>query len=309
MAFSQDIYKKAIDRLRDMSLEKKRVYRQKEAELHDEIPELAQIEQKLRALNLKTVSAAFSGEGVADIQKEIKKLSDKKSEILKGCDDAEYSPVCRLCGDSFFVNGKYCDCVVAAATEIALKELYATAGAQNYGFDNFDVSYYPENFRGGMQKLFDFCKDYADSFTKNIKNLLFMGKTGLGKTHLPVAIAKEVVKKGYGVKYYCAQNLFTVCEKEHFSYNGQTPLSDEMLNCDLLIMDDLGTEFMTSFSKSTLYNILDTRYNKGLPTIISTNFDVDQIEEKYGERLSSRFMGNYTAKLFKGNDVRQIKNQ
>ena len=82
-----------------------------------------------------------------------------------------------------------------------------------------------------------------------------------------------------------------------------------MLNCDLLIMDDLGTEFMTSFSKSTLYNIVDTRYNKGLPTIISTNFDVDQIEEKYGERLSSRFMGNYTAKLFKGNDVRQIKNQ
>ena len=309
MAFSQEIYAKAIDMLRDMSLEKKRVYRQKEAELHDKIPELASIEQQIRALNLKTVSAVFSGEGVADIHKEIKELSAKKSKILKEHEQEEYSPVCSICDDRFLVNGKYCDCVAAAATEIALKELYATVGAQNYGFENFDISYDPENCRGGMQKLYDFCKDYADNFTGSSKNLLFMGKTGLGKTHLSVAIAKQVIKKGYGVKYYSAQNLFTVCEKEHFSYSGQTPQSDEMLTCDLLIIDDLGAEFITSFSKSALYNIVNTRYNMGRPTIINTNFDVDQIEEKYGERIGSRFMGNYTAKLFKGNDVRQLKNQ
>lgn len=309
MAFSQEIYQKAVDTLRDMSLTKKRVYRQNMQALYHSVPELESIKQQLRALNLKTVSAVFSGEGVGDIQKQIKELSNKKAEIFKKSGHSEYSPVCSLCNDSFLVDGKYCECVTAAATEIALKELYETVGAQNYDFDNFDISYYPENCRGGMQKLLNFCKDYADNFSKNSKSLLFMGKTGLGKTHLSVAIAKQVIKKGYGAKYYSAQNLFTVCEKEHFSYSGQTPQSDQMLTCDLLIIDDLGAEFITAFSKSALYNIVNTRYNYGLPTVISTNFDVDTIEEKYSERVSSRFMGNYTAKLFKGNDVRQIKNK
>ncbi|MBQ0110703.1 MAG: ATP-binding protein [Oscillospiraceae bacterium] len=308
MAFSQEIYARALGLLRDASLEKKRIFRESTKVLYEKNPDLLQIDQKLRALNLKTVSAVFSGESVKDIQNQIKDLSAQKEEILKTAGAENYTPLCPVCGDEFFIGGKYCECVKAAATEIALKELYKTVGAQNYDFDNFDISYYPENCRGGMQKLLNFCREYAQNFTAGSQNLLFMGKTGLGKTHISVAIAKEIIKKGYSVKYYSAQNLFSVCEKEHFSYNGQTPLSDEMLTCDLLIIDDLGAEFITNFSKSALYNIVNTRYNYGLPTLISTNFDVDKIEEKYEERISSRFMGNYTAKLFKGNDIRQLRN-
>ncbi|MDR1928036.1 MAG: ATP-binding protein, partial [Oscillospiraceae bacterium] len=133
--------------------------------------------------------------------------------------------------------------------------------------------------------------------------------TGLGKTHLSLAIAQQVLAKGFGVIYGSAQNLFSRLERERFARFGENTGEAEqaLLECDLLILDDLGAEFSTSFTVSALYNLLNTRLNRALPTIINTNLDARQREEKYSERVTSRIIGNYQTLRFFGSDIRQAR--
>ena len=155
-----------------------------------------------------------------------------------------------------------------------------------------------------MANIFEFAKDYAQNFKKNSDNLLFLGGVGLGKTHLSLSIINVVTEKGFGVIYDSAQNLFNKIEKEHFSYSGSNEIIDAVLSCDLLVIDDLGTEFITPFTVSQFYNIINSRINSGLPTIINTNLDFSEIQENYTARVLSRIMGNYKIKKFMGDDIR-----
>ena len=132
------------------------------------------------------------------------------------------------------------------------------------------------------------------------------GATGLGKTFLSLSIASAVIEKGYGVIYSSAQNLLNTLEKEKFS-NSDANTLNAIFDCDLLIIDDLGTEFSTSFTVSTIYNIINTRINMCKPVIISTNLSLSELQEMYSERIVSRFIGEYTILKFAGNDIRQIK--
>ena len=134
-----------------------------------------------------------------------------------------------------------------------------------------------------------------------------MGETGLGKTHLSLAIVAAVSEKGYSVVYGPAGNLFTAAEREHFSYSGETEKLDSMLSCDLLVIDDLGTEFLSPFTSSLFYNIINSRILENKPTIISTNLSIAEIEKRYSDRIASRFIGNYEVKRFLGEDIRQQK--
>mgnify|MGYP002517959556 CR=1 FL=1 len=150
--------------------------------------------------------------------------------------------------------------------------------------------------------------EYAKNFTVNSKGLLMRGETGLGKTHLSLAIAGEVIKKGYLPVYGPAENLFTTIEKERFSgFGAESDSYNSMISCDLLVIDDLGAEFMTSFSKSILYNLVNTRILAKKPTIINTNLSMKEIEKFYSPRISSRLIGSYDARKFLGNDIRQQK--
>ena len=162
-----------------------------------------------------------------------------------------------------------------------------------------------------MKEILDFCRDYAADFATDSPSLLLYGATGLGKTHLSLAIASEAVKKGYGVIYGSAQNLMSRLEKEHFSSgrNSEYEGSEQaLLECDLLIIDDLGAEFSTQFTVAELYNIINTRIMSRLPVIISTNLTPDGLEQKYTQRITSRIIGNYITLYLCGKDIRQIKN-
>ena len=159
-----------------------------------------------------------------------------------------------------------------------------------------------------MAEILALCRQYADNFDERSENLFMTGNTGLGKTHLSLAIAGEVIRKGYDVIYNSAQNLFNELQKEYFGKpetRGQ--YESLVLECDLLIIDDLGVEFSTQFTRAELYNILNTRLNAHLPTIISTNLDYKEIEEQYTMRVSSRLIGEFLRLKFIGGDVRQEK--
>ena len=158
-----------------------------------------------------------------------------------------------------------------------------------------------------MKKIYQYCKRYAENFSSHSANLLMSGRTGLGKTHLSLAIAKAAIQKGFGVIYGSAPDLLAQIEKERFSRGDSANQTlDLMLDCDLLILDDLGAEFATNFTAATIYQIMNSRLNKGLPTIISTNLSFSALQERYGDQIASRISGGFVPLLCVGKDIRQI---
>ena len=223
---------------------------------------------------------------------------------------------CPECSDTGFVGGYVCSCRRELLNELNVRDLEAVSPARECRFDNFSLGYYSDipdskygiSPREKMADIFEYCKAYAEDFDLNSNSVYMCGATGLGKTHLSLAIANTAARKGYSAVYYSAQNLLSDIEREKFS--GSKMLTEsKALNCDLLIIDDLGSEFSTQFSVSQIYNILNDRINRSKPVIISTNLSPDELEKKYTQRITSRIIGNYTPLFFIGSDIRQIRKE
>jgi DNA replication protein DnaC len=168
---------------------------------------------------------------------------------------------------------------------------------------------YPENARPTIKKNYDKLKKYVDNFENDKTNFLLVGGTGLGKTHLSTSVAKELVDRGYFVVYEIAQNIFADFESDYFRdrFSDTEMLSERYLECELLIIDDLGTEIVTNRSLSYLYNIINTRLNKNLPIIINTNLSGKDLEKLYNERIFSRLLGDFVHLKFEGDDMRDVR--
>lgn len=319
MAYSKETYKKA-----EQELAERRRRALAEREEHHRIavaavPEILETEEKMSSAGLATIKAL--GMGADDAKEYIRKLSEinlaaqtQRSLLLKKAGFPEnwlnvrYS--CKKCEDKGFVNGIMCDCFKELLKSLEYEKLCSNLPVNNCRFDNFKLDYYPEGVgtspRRRMESVLDFCKTYAAEFSQKSSSLLLYGHTGLGKTHLSLAIAGKVVEAGHGVIYSSAQNLFNKLEKEKFGRSdGNT--EENILGCDLLIIDDLGAEFTTQFTVSALYNIVNSRELEGKPTIISTNLTPEQLLSTYSERIASRILNNYTLLRFDGTDIRQIK--
>ena len=298
---------------------KKETLRQKTAAREAKIAALAknnaeylECGRAVSALGAKLASVALSGNS-ADLEKlktELEKLYKKRESIIEAAGIGPIEYECEKCADTGYVNGALCECVTAAAGKLMLEDLANGSQSKNCTFENFDLSFYTdEQAKKRMKAVFELAKKYAAGFSGSTReNLLFMGNTGLGKTHLSLAIANEVIKKGYGVIYSPAYNLFGEIEAEHFSKHTNKTY-ENAVNCDLLIIDDLGGEFVSPYIESVAYNVINTRINNGKPTIINTNLGMARISEIYTPRVASRFIGDYTAKAFLGSDIRQLKNQ
>ena len=281
-------------------------------------PELKAIDYELSSTGLQVLGASLQGkegleERLASIKQRNKELQEKRASILKENGfDTDYTDIkyeCDKCQDQGYVNEKMCSCL---RTALVTKQLEASGVGQlilAQSFENFDVSLYPENARREMCCIYDDLKGYAENFTKSSPNLLFVGGTGLGKTHLSTAIAKTVIEKGYYVIYETATNIFSDFENDRFRdrYSGEEPVSSKYMECDLLIIDDLGTEVITNFTVSCLYNLINTRLNKKLPIILSTNLISKEIVKLYNDRITSRLFGDFEIKRFSGCDNRKIK--
>ena len=221
---------------------------------------------------------------------------------------------CADCKDMGYVDGVMCDCLKSLIKKITYKNLNKLSPLSLSTFEAFNTDLYPDknsaygvNVKSHMEKIFNFCKNYANTFNKNSENLFLQGATGLGKTHLSLAIANSAINSGYNVIYTSTPNILSKLENEHFSHNFQDEETEKhLIGCDLLILDDMGTEFQTSFSSAMIYNIINSRIMFQKPTIISTNLSVKEIQSAYSKRLVSRIMGNYKRLFFLGNDIRQF---
>lgn len=224
-------------------------------------------------------------------------------------DYLEVHPTCLVCQDYGFVDTSYCECFVNLLKKLTFDEAAKRTPLQCSRFEDFSLRYYPDDTKEHMQAIFDYCKGYAETFDHDSYSLLFYGETGLGKTHLSLAIAGELIANGYYVLYDSTQSIMNQLEKEHFGKGTGDDYEKMLMDCDLLIMDDLGTEFSTQFTLAAFYNILNSRLLKNRPTIISTNLDLKGIENKYTKRIASRIVGEYELLHFVGNDIRQQKKE
>ena len=324
MAYDREIYLKAR-----REIEKRRnTAEAQRKQRHDEVclkfPEILKYEAEMARTGAEAVRAIGLGEDAEKYIEKISKANLKAQEMRKKIltengydgDYLETKYTCEKCSDTGYCGQNICDCYKELVKKLAFEEMNRNSPMKLSSFDTFRLDYYPETLdaesnvvpREHMKNIFDFCKIYADDFSLASRNLLMFGRTGLGKTHLSLSIAGRATEKGYSVIYDSVQNILNKIEKEHFdkTYSSEDTLG-RVCDADLLILDDLGSEFQTSFTTSVIYTIINNRLLLSHPTIISTNLDNGKIEEKYGERIASRIAGDYFNLGFCGNDIRQIK--
>lgn len=282
-------------------------------------PKLKQFDEQIADVFNDTMKKIVAGKmpDFKEAEKKSLEIQQEKQNFLKdnNIDLSVINPIfnCDKCEDTGYVNGKICDCVKKKAVSLVYDELNKDVALDDYTFEKFSLSYYPDknidgvNPRDIMTKICGFCVKYANEFKKDSQSILFYGKTGLGKTHLSLAIANDVIKKGYNVVYGPISKIIGNIEKEHFSNGDDRVTLQNVLDCDLLILDDLGTEFTTEFVKSVIFEIINSRILNKKPMIINTNLDFEELEHKYSDRLVSRIVGNYRMFEFFGEDIRTLK--
>lgn len=285
-------------------------------EINRRIPQIREINDRLYSTGRELITLISSGTdnveqridelrrnnlGAQEMSRQLLKQNGYPADYL----DIQYN--CPRCRDTGYLNGSYCDCFRQLCGRLAAEELNKKTHLSLCSFDTFSLSYYQGDDYRIMDNILRFTKDYAMNFTRSSGSILMMGRTGLGKTHLSLAIADTVMKKGYGVIYDSTVNILRSIEREHFGREHSTETIDLVMDCDLLILDDLGTEYESPFYTSTIYNIINTRLNRSKPTIISTNMDYDSIARRYDERVVSRLTSVYKLCGFSGEDVRLQK--
>ncbi|WP_294907871.1 ATP-binding protein [uncultured Ruminococcus sp.] len=326
MGYSSSVYKAAADRLFERRLKAEKDADRRRAAIYKKLPRTKELEKEISHCGIQAARAVISGGNVTE---EMKNLRDRNlamqselAEILtsNGYDKDVFEPSysCKRCSDTGYYeeNGRtlVCNCLKQALVSCACEELNRTAPLSLSTFESFSLDYYDKEVDSKtgispcnhMSKILRYCQNYADNFTKNSESILMKGATGLGKTHLSLAIANEVIKKGYGVIYVSAPSLMQKLEKQYFSRNDDVA-TDMLIECDLLIVDDLGTEFHSQLSVSLMYNIFNSRMLANKPVIINTNFDLRELEKNYTERFVSRVIGNAQKLDFLGSDIRVRK--
>ena len=327
MGYNEKIIRRAEQIISERRLSAENAAENRKKAVFNEVPKAQEFEKELTETGIGAARALIKG---GDVQSALLQLKEKNlrlqreyEELLSGhgysLSNLEPDYFCKQCGDKGYyeLDNKtvMCDCLKKAMAEAACEELNKSTPLKLSTFDDFDLKYYsmdiddryPRSPYDQMSKILKFCKKYADNFSLESCNIFMRGKTGLGKTHLSLAIANEVIKKGYGVIYAPAPKIVATLEKEHFSNYRSSTDESMFIDCDLLIVDDLGTEFSTQFSKTAIYNLFNERLLSGKPIIINTNCELTELEELYSERFVSRIMGEAERLDFFGTDVRILK--
>lgn len=290
-------------------------------ELYARLPEVRELDRVLSRTGMDVLAVINGGE--KDAEARIAQIRARNDELLRKRDalllaaglPTDYSDVryeCEKCGDTGFVDTKMCDCMKRALIEAGYESSGLGALIRSQSFENFSLRYYQDGAGAElMAKSVTGLKRFAEEFGRETYcNYLFIGGTGLGKTHLSTAVAKAVIERGFDVLYVTAVGMARDFEAKQFDKGvGMKHDPERYEEADLLIIDDLGTEMTNQFTLSCLYDVLNERINRHRSTIINTNLSSKELEARYHERITSRLLGEYQPILFKGTDIRRQKIQ
>ena len=288
------------------------------------VPALRHAEEEVRVRGIRCALAGAAGKDRTDAAAALtdarKKLADLLASSGRPADALEPHFTCRLCEDTGIVDGRTCSCVHKVMQQLRRSEIEALSSLSISSFDTMELRYYPntmddklgEPVRSYMGSLLAELRAYAEEFDRSSESLMLFGNAGLGKTHAALAIAGIVLEKDFDVIYVSSPDFFSKLEALHFGADPggeEETLLQTAAGADLLILDDLGTEFNSNFFLSTLYSLLNNRLGAHLPTIVTTNItDGALLEKLYTEKISSR-LSAFVPCLFAGQDIRSQKAQ
>lgn len=296
---------------------------QRRAEIEKKLPQVIELERQIGKLSVElSMSALKTIEDRDNYLKNLKaKITDcrvKKTELLVA---NGYSPEylslhyrCGKCKDTGYIGPNKCSCYKQKLIELHYKDSDLSDILRVNNFDHFNIEYYssqrngdePESPRKNMEKILSKTLNYIKNFRESNDNLLFYGNSGTGKTFLSHCIAKELLDNGHFVVYRTAEELIQNLRK--FRFENAEEYEKLLLDCDLLIIDDLGTEQINDFSKTELFNLLNKRLLKHKKMLVSTNYSLKDLMSIYSERITSRLLGNFNLFKFYGDDIRVTKN-
>ncbi len=292
---------------------------ERRAELWEKIEGLREIDRILSATSVRLLSVIIgkSGESFERVKEDAQALSAERDRLLLAngypTDYSDPKYECDICHDSGYHNGEMCECMRRALVMAGYESSGLGQLMLKQDFSTFSLEYYRSNPRtyDNMCYVYNTLREYASTFEPSrATNILLMGGTGLGKTHLSTAVAKELITRGFDVVYTDAIGMVADFEHARFGNAAGNESGNETgryFDCDLLIIDDLGAEVNNQFTISCIYNVLNTRINLNIPTIISTNLNQKDLNARYWERITSRILGEFQPLVFSGSDVRKQK--
>lgn len=327
MALKNDQYNKILREYDERRFQNKYELDKRIQEVYKAIPELKVLEDEIISLSAQSGRLALFGntKSLDNLKDRSTKLKEKQKQLLlENGYPEDYLSIqycCGKCKDTGFIDNDKCNCFKQAIADMIYEGSNIKSILDRENFSTFSFKYYSDDYidesiglspLSNMQKIVAGCKSFIRHFDKKHENLLFLGNTGVGKTFLANCIAKELLDRGYTVIYLTAFRLFDILEKYKFGREGKNSLIaanqfEYILDCDMLIIDDLGTELSNSFTTSQLYLIINERLLRQKSTLISTNLSLDNLNTNYSERIYSRIISNYSIRRIVGEDIRLNK--
>lgn len=316
-------YNKILREYDKRQLENRHELEERVKKIYSILPELKEIDDQIVSNSIQSAKLSLMGDdqslnSLADRNMD---LSMRKIEILteNGYPSNYLMPTyhCEDCKDTGYINNEKCHCFKQAIVDLLYSQSNIKGVMEQENFSTFRYDFYTDSYieettnltpLANIKKVVSSCKEYIDNFDSTYSNLLLYGNAGVGKTFLANCIAKELLDRSHTVIYLTAFQLFDILEKNKFNKDQEKSEANEqfeyILDCDLLIIDDLGTELNNSFVTSQLYLCINERHLRKKATIISTNLSWDNLNTNYSERIFSRIASNYRLLKIVGDDIR-----
>ena len=332
MAYEQNVLRRAAERLEDQRRRREEAQNARRREIYAAIPRVAEIDRQLRRTIVDIIAASLRQgndpvPAIGVIRDKNLDLQAERADLLVAhgypADALDDKPACPRCSDTGWRGAVMCDCLKSLCAQEQIKELSKLLDLGEQSFDTFSLDVYsPSPWRGSgisprenMEMVYEICLNYAQKFGRFYFNNLFLsGAPGLGKTFLSACIARTVSENGFSVVYDTAVNIFSRFEDRKFSRDAEDTREarDETrryLSCDLLILDDLGSEMTTPFVQSALYTLINSRLTADRRTVISSNLSMEDVRRRYAPQIASRLEGEYRVLPFFGEDIRLLRKQ
>ncbi|MFA9377550.1 MAG: ATP-binding protein [Lachnotalea sp.] len=323
MGLKNSQYDEIIRKYNQTGLKNKHISDLRSQEVYQLLPDFQVIDNEIASLSVEHGKKLLNGQdlNIEDLKDRIHALSAKRIELLTqlgySADYLDSVYTCPDCKDTGYINNQKCHCF----KQFVIDMLYSSSNLEhteaNETFKHFTYDYYSDDFKeestgltalSAAKRAYIASRDFVDSFDLEFHNLFFYGRAGVGKTFLSNCIAKELIDTSHSVIYFSAPQLFNTLAKSSFDHDLESSEASQYIyNCDLLIIDDLGTELINSFVSSQLFSCVNERILKKRSTIISTNISINKLVDTYSERTFSRISSNYTMLKLIGDDIRLKK--
>ena len=316
MTLNNTQYNTIIHAYEERQTKNHHILESRRADVYANVDGYRELDESIASISVEQGKKLLSGDDGAleELKHILKELTDSKTSLLTAAGfPADYlEPIydCKDCKDTGYVDGHKCHCFRQAEISLLYEQSNISRMLEKENFSTLSYEYYQGEDLIRFQNAVEECQKFTQNFRLDYRNLFFYGTVGTGKSFLSGCIAKELLEAGNSVIYFSAAGLFEALSQLSFDYKNKDELHgiyDGLYQCDLLIIDDLGTELTNNFVTSQFFSCLNERHMRRKSTIISTNLSLEELRNRYSDRIFSRITSNYTICKLSGTDVRMYK--